>query len=611
VVPDGEDRLGARLLEGGRCSFTVWAPRPRSVELRLEERIIPLARDERGYCRAIVEGVRAGARYSYRLDGERERPDPASALQAEGVHGRSEVVDPTAHIWRDGGWRGLPLAEYVIYELHVGTFTPAGTLAAVEARLDELSALGITALELMPLAEFPGARNWGYDGVQLFAVHRAYGGPAALARLVDACHARGLAVILDVVYNHLGPEGNYLREFGPYFTDRYRTPWGDAINFDGRGSDEVRRFFVENALRWLEDLHVDALRLDAVHGIADRSATPFLEELALEVRALEEQSGRRLLLIAESDLNDPRLIRPWAAGGLGLDAQWSDDFHHALHALITGERGGYYQDFGELGQLARVLRDGYALCGEHSRFRGRRHGRAPEGCAPSQFVVYAQDHDQVGNRALGERLSALVPREALELAACATLLSPFVPLLFMGEEHGELAPFLYFVSHGDPGLVAAVRSGRRADCARIGSDAEPPDPQAEETFARSRLDWSLREREPHRSLLALHRELLRLRRARPAFAVQTRPAPGAVETTVLEGDRVLLLLRRAAAGDDEALVVLCFRADDAELELELPPGPWQKLLELGAPPRAPERLAGGATRLALRHWGCLVYGSAR
>jgi maltooligosyltrehalose trehalohydrolase len=608
-------RLGAHLLGEGRCSFLVWAPRIERVEVHLlapEDRILPLAPLEDGYHGAILEPVEAGARYRFRLDGTRERPDPASRLQPEGVHGPSQVVDP-GFDWSDRAWRGLPREALVFYELHTGTFSPEGSFAGIERRLDALVELGVTAIELMPVCEFSGARNWGYDGTYLFAAHHAYGGPAGLKRLVDGCHRRGLAAILDVVYNHLGPEGNYLWDFGPYFTDRYRTPWGQALNFDGPGSDEVRRFFLENALGWLEEHHLDGLRLDAVHGIADRSAVPFLEELAIETRALEARLGRQLHLIPESDLNDARLIRPRAEGGHGLDAQWSDDLHHALHALLTPERDGYYQDFGELAQLAKALREGYVYTGERSRYRGRRHGNSAAGRAPSQFVVFAQNHDQVGNRIEGERLSTLVPFEAQQLAACTVLLSPFLPLLFMGEEYGETAPFLYFVSHGDPELCEAVRRGRREEAARFGWRGELPDPAAEASFLRSKLDPGLAVEEPHRRLLALHRELLRLRRSRPALGTGREPA----ETVVLEAERVLILLRRGER--DQALVISRFADRAARVRLPLPAGSWRRLLDTSDPEwcprgtadaaRAPERVSGGELELELGAFACLVYGS--
>ncbi|MGH2720829.1 MAG: malto-oligosyltrehalose trehalohydrolase, partial [Actinomycetota bacterium] len=445
------ERPGADYLGGARCRFVVWAPVRHSVEVRLLERgdergegrgrTVPLEPGDEGWFRGVLEDVRPGDRYLLRLDGEVERPDPASRYQPEGPHGPSEVVDPSAFPWTDAAWRPPAVEDLVVYEVHPGTFSPEGTFAGIAARLDHLVDLGVNALEVMPVAQFPGERNWGYDGVALYAVQNSYGGPDGFRALVDACHARGIAVVLDVVYNHLGPEGNYLDAFGPYFTDRYSTPWGRAVNYDGPHSDEVRTFFLENARYWFLDFHVDALRLDAIHGIFDASAHPFLQELAEETTALEEEVGRQFPLIAESDLNDVRIILPGERGGYGLDAQWSDDFHHSVHALLTGERNGYYQDYGTPDHLVRALTHGFVYSGQRSAYRKRRHGNRPDEIEPSRLVVSIQNHDQVGNRMMGERLSVLVGFERLKLAAGLLLLSPSVPLLFMGEEYGETAPF--------------------------------------------------------------------------------------------------------------------------------------------------------------------------
>ncbi len=462
---------------------------------------------ERGYFGAIVEGLASGQRYFFRLSRDTERPDPASQSQPEGIHGPSELVTG-GFAWTEGGWKAPSLDRYAIYEVHVGTFTPEGTFDAIIPRLGELRSLGVTAIELMPVSEFPGSRNWGYDGVYPHSVHSAYGGPAALKNLVNASHREGLAVVLDVVYNHVGPEGNYLDDFGPYFTDRYRTPWGNALNFDGPDSDEVRRFFIESAVRFVDDFHVDALRLDAVHAIVDHSAHPFLQELA------ETISGRALL-IAESDLNDPRIVKSPKEGGYGLDAQWSDDFHHSVHTLLTGEHDGYYADFGHLGHLASAFSPGYVYTGQYSPHRKRRHGAPPDGLTGEQFVVSIQNHDQVGNRATGDRLTSLVDFESQKLAAGLLLLAPFVPLLFMGQEYGEPAPFQYFVSHSDPDLVEAVCRGRRSEFSDFDWPGDVPDPQGEDTFLRSKLNWELRQTGPHATLLRLYRTLLKLRSSLP------------------------------------------------------------------------------------------------
>ncbi len=455
-------QIGALYLGDDQCEFIVWAPQAERIVLKIvapRERLLPLQRDEQGYWRRLVEKLPAGTDYCYQLDGSIERPDPASAYQPGGVHGPSRVIDHAAFTWTDQTWGGRPLDEFIIYELHVGTFTPEGTFAAVIPRLAAMRELGITAVELMPVAQFPGTRNWGYDGTNPFAVQNSYGGPDGLKALVDACHGHGLAVILDVVYNHLGPEGNYLRDFGPYFTDRYRTPWGEAVNFDGPGSDAVRGYFIANALNWLRHYHVDALRLDAVHAIYDFSPRPFLQELAAQVDAFADLEQRSCLLIAESDLNDARLIRPAEQSGYGLHAQWNDDFHHSLHTLLTLERQGYYADFGRIEDLAKAFREGFVYSWRYSPYRQRHHGSSSADRPGQQLVVCSQNHDQVGNRPTGERLITLAGCEAAKTAAAAVCFAPFIPLLFMGEEYGEESPFLYFTDFADQDLQDAVRTG--------------------------------------------------------------------------------------------------------------------------------------------------------
>lgn len=507
-----EPRVGTSRLSDGSWEFLLWAPNSRSAFVRLSSADDVIAMDPLpcGYHRAVVKNLPAATRYFYRLD-DRDLPDPASRFQPEGVHGPSEIVDTSAFHWSDQSWKGRPLEGSILYELHVGTYTGQGTFEALIPCLPDLVDLGITTVEIMPIAQFPGARNWGYDGTYPFAPQNTYGGPKQLQHFVDAAHSHGLAVALDVVYNHLGPEGNYLNAFGPYFTDRYRTPWGQAVNFDGQGSDEVRRYFRENALYWLEEYHFDALRLDAIHGIFDFSAIHFLAELKASVAQLADRLGRQIHLIAESDLNDSRLLHETSRGGYCLDGQWSDDFHHSVHTLLTKENRGYYEDFGGIATLASTLQDGWHYRGEYSRHRQRRHGNSPVGIAPHRFVVCAQNHDQVGNRAAGERLSSLVNFEALKLAAGITLLSPFTPLLFMGEEYGEPAPFQYFTSHGDPDLVEAVRRGRRDEFTAFGWHDSVPDPQDEETFSRSHLHHSLRNQEPHKTLYRFYQRLIQMR----------------------------------------------------------------------------------------------------
>ncbi|HEY7873978.1 MAG TPA: malto-oligosyltrehalose trehalohydrolase [Actinomycetota bacterium] len=499
------------------ASIRVWAPTPARVELVTSEGRTPMERDERGWWSVTLDAA-AGLDYTFSLDGGPARPDPRSPWQPSGVDGPSRTIDHTEFEWSDHHWHGRPLAGSVVYELHVGTFTGAGTFEAAIERLDHLVDLGITTVELMPVAEFSGERGWGYDGVDLYTPHHAYGGPEGLKRLVDACHGRGLAVVLDVVYNHLGPAGNYLREFGPYFTDKHSTPWGDAVNFDDAHSGEVRAFFVDNALMWLRDYHFDGLRIDAVHAIVDTSATHILEQMSDAVEELEGQVGRELVLIAESDLNDPRIITNQAAGGYGIDAQWSDDFHHALHALLTGEREGYYADFGSVGAVAKALRHAYVYAGDYSAFRRRVHGRPAAGLSGNRFLGYLQNHDQIGNRAVGERSGALMSHDLLKVGAALVLTSPFVPMLFMGEEWGASTPFLYFTAHADPALGRAVSEGRRREFAAFGWRPEDvPDPQSVETFERSRLRCAEIDEQPHADLLEWHRQLIRLRASTPAL----------------------------------------------------------------------------------------------
>lgn len=568
-----EVRLGATRTAAGGWQFLLWAPKAEKVELCLvspRRKVVPMQPEEGGYFRALVEEAEARCQYVYRLDGKVERPDPASRFQPAGVHGPSQVMDLSAFGWQDASWRGRAIEEYLLYELHVGTYTPEGTFEAVIPYLDQLAALGVTALEIMPVAQFPGAHNWGYDGAYPFAVQNSYGGPEGLWKLVNAAHQRGLAVVLDVVYNHLGPEGNYLGDYAPYFTDRYRTPWGAALNFDGPHSDEVRRFFVENALYWLEGFHIDALRLDAVHGIVDTSAFPFLAELACSVHSRARRLGRKIYLIAESDLNDSRLVRSPREGGYDLDAQWSDDFHHAVHTLLTGERNGYYRDFGRIQDLVTVLTEGWVYSGRYSHFRQRRHGNPARGISGHKFVVCNQNHDQVGNRARGDRLSGLVDFEALKLAAGITLLSPFTPLLFMGEEYGETAPFQYFTGLSDPELIASVRRGRREEFAGFEWSEEVPDPQAESTFLASRLNHQLRDREPHGTLYSFYKELIRFRRER-------LPANARIEAATSRSAKSLTV--RQWNDKSEFWMLFNFNGSASPVEALSPPGTWQKELD--------------------------------
>lgn len=574
--------LGATYLGGGRCRFHLWAPNVQQVTLVLTgptARAIPMQPYPVGYFHLIVEDAPPGTTYLYRLDDGQERPDPASRYQPEGVHNASAVVD-LDFAWSDDGWHGLPLQQFIIYELHVGTFTPEGTFDAIIPRLDSLKELGITAIELMPVAQFPGSRNWGYDGVYPFAVQNSYGGPDGYRRLVDACHARGLAVVQDVVYNHLGPEGNYLSQFGPYFTARHKTVWGDAINYDGEDSDDVRRFFIDNAIYFLRDLHVDGLRLDAVDAILDFSATTFLEELAAVVDQGAVLLNRQLWLMAETAQNDARWITPREMRGYGLHAQWNDEFHHAVHTLLTGEALSYYEDYVDpdgtvrVANLAKAIGDGYVYSGQYSRYRRRRHGNSSRAIPPYRFVVCTQNHDQIGNRMLGERLSALVSWEQLKLAAAVLLLSPNLPLLFMGEEYADPNPFLYFVSHSDPDLVESVRQGRMTEFAQFHADGSPPDPQAEETFLRCTLSYDLLDKGLHKEMRDFYRELIRLRKA---LAPLRHLSKEHMEVQAFESTRTVAVRRWYS--DEEVLAVYNFSDRPATVTLALPQGRWTKLLD--------------------------------
>ena len=533
----------------------VWAPNARQVVIESQNRTVNMARNPAGWWTAEAPFICHGVDYAFRIDGEGPFPDPRSGWQPEGVHGPSRWVDHADFAWSDDQWRQPPMGSAVIYEMHVGTFTAEGGFESAIECVDYLADLGITHLELMPVAEFSGTRGWGYDGVDLYAPHHAYGGPEGLKRLVDACHQRGLAVLLDVVYNHLGPAGNYLERFGPYFTDRYVTPWGQAVNLDGPGSDEVRRFFIDNALMWLRDYHMDGLRVDAVHAIVDTSAIHFLEQLAAEVKQLEAHLGRSLILIAESDLNDPRVVRSPELGGYGFDAQWNEDFHHALHAVLTGERDGYYQDYGAIADLSKALTRGFIYDGCYSLHRRRRHGRPATGLSGHRFVGCLQNHDQVGNRAMGERISHLLPPERLKLGAALVMTAPFIPMLFQGEEWAASAPFLYFTDHQDPELGEAVKQGRRDEFAAFGWEADAiADPQSEDAFLRSRLEGVEFDKPPHAEMFEWHRALIDLRRRLSALQ------DGRMEQTTVDFDEAAQWLMMARGS---VLVVVNF-ANEAQ-----------------------------------------------
>lgn len=517
-------RVGA-WYDGRLTEFILWAPLRNQVDLLIDspaKAIHPMLKDAGGYWRLTLPAA-PGARYGFRLDNDpgRTLPDPASLSQPDGVHGLSEVIDVHHFPWNDAGWKGLPLSNRIIYELHTGTFSPTHDFDGVLQKLDYLHHLGINTIELMPLGQFPGRRGWGYDGVYPFAIQHSYGGLAGFQRLVNAAHAIGLSVIVDCVYNHMGPEGNYLHEYGPYFSGKYKTPWGSSFNFDDAWSDGVRNFFLQNARFWLEDMHVDALRLDAVHAICDFSAIPFVQQLKELATDLCQRTGCKKELIVEMDLNDPRYINPPSKGGYGMDGQWVDEFHHALRALLTGDTSGYYEDFGQIAQLEKAFRHTYVYNNVYSHHRHRTFGGLADTNPYDQFVVFSQNHDHIGNRARGDRPGSLLSPEQLKLAAAAVLLSPYVPLLFMGEEYGEKNPFLYFVDFGDSELIESVRQGRAREFAHF-SDGQPlPDPQAEETFDRSVMSWQTGE-EPGATLLRYYRFLIHFRKTRPALQGRTR-----------------------------------------------------------------------------------------
>lgn len=548
--------------DGDGTRFRVWAASARRVEVVLYRDGEPvaahaLAAAGDGYFAGRVAGVGPGARYMYRLDGGDPRPDPASRFQPDGVHAPSQVVDPAAFGWTDQGWRSVALEDLVIYELHVGAATPRGDFDALIERLDDIRALGATVIELMPVADFPGERNWGYDGVCLFAPARAYGGPDALRRLVDAAHARGLGVLLDAVYNHLGPDGNYLRQFSvAYFTDRHITPWGAALNFDGPDSRPVREFFAANACYWACEYHIDGLRLDATHALRDDSPTHILAEIAARARAALPP-GRRFLLSAEDDRNDPMLIRPPAQGGYGLDALWADDFHHQVRVALAGDRQGYYADYGGVADdLAATLRQGWFYTGQHSAVAGRPRGASVSDIAPPRLIYCIQNHDQTGNRARGERLNHDIGLDAYRAAVALLLLAPYTPLLFMGQEWAADSPFLFFTDHHAE-LGRQVTEGRRAEFAYFSAFAgsDVPDPQALDTFLRSKLRWEERDNPANAGVLWLHRDLLRLRRDHPALRERSRESFAVAAL----GEYALALRRESGAPADALLLIVNLR----------------------------------------------------
>ena len=617
-------QFGARPLSTGGTLFRVWAPRAERLAVKLvgdTPQTVAMERRAEDIFEVVVHNAGAGADYFYVIDEEKERPDPVSRHQPAGVHGPSRVVAPDAFAWTDKEWRGRPLKEFLIYELHTGTFTPEGTFEAIIPKLEYLKQLGVTAVELMPVAEFPGGRNWGYDGAHPYAPQSTYGGPLGLKRLVDACHAAGLAVVLDVVYNHLGPEGNYLGDYAPIFNHNYRTPWGDALNFDQEDSDGVRRYFVDNALYWLTEYHVDALRLDAVHRIIDISPRHLLADVAAAFHEQAKKLGRLAWTIAESDLNDVRVIRPAQACGYGLDAQWSDDFHHSLHALLTKTERGYFADFGQLSDLAKAIKEGFVYDGRASAFRRKRHGTSSVERPGEQFVVCIQNHDQIANGYWGDRLAALVNVEQQKLAAALLLCAPNLPMLFMGQEWGELAPFLYFTSHTDAALAKGVREGRRKEYAAFvkeeGETATQSggfaDPQAVETFEHSKLVWARLDETPHRELLRFYRSLIALRKAHTCLSNCNKEL---TDASFDEARRWLVLRRRDRDGSaallfcnfsDEAQTIPCSTAQGESFRLAL----WSGAQVYGGPKELTEPPAeldrGAQTDVQLSGWQAALY----
>lgn len=570
-------KIGANYLGNNCCEFRVWSPLRQRVTVKIlspEERLIDLELDEQGYWSKTVDNIPPGSRYFYQLDGNVTHPDPASYSQPDGVHQASEVIDQNRFVWQDHDWKSISLDELIVYELHVGTFTPEGTFTAIIPRISELLELGINAIELMPIGQFPGYRNWGYDGTYPYAPQNSYGGVEGLKQLVNACHQQGMAVILDVVYNHFGPEGNYIAQFGPYFTDSYRTPWGSAINYDQAYCQGVRNFIIENALYWLREFHIDALRLDAADNIFDLGAKHILQELADQVNQLSQQQGRKFYLMAETDLNDAKLIRSKAVGGYGLDVQWCDDFHHAIHTILTGENIGYYQDYGRCEQLAKSYREGFIYTWDYSANRKRFHGSSAIDCPPDHFLVFSQNHDQIGNRLLGERLTALVSYNALKLAAATVLLSPYIPLLFMGEEYGEPAYFQYFISHSDPDLIAAVRKGRKQEFEAFHLEGEAPDPQSRETFEQCQLNWQLKQEGKHKILWEFYQILIRLRRNLPALKLRDRTHQ---EVHAIEENKLLYFRRWFEA--DQVFCVINFSKNSVSYSPDLVGKNWEKCFD--------------------------------
>ena len=573
-------KIGANYSEG-QCEFTVWAPEKKRVTLHIaapEVEEYAMQKDNDGYFSTTLNDVAVDTKYKFSLDDSEETfPDPASQFQPGGVHAASQVVDQHAYEWQDKSWRGLPLKELIFYEIHVGTFTLEGTFEAIIPQLDHLLDLGINAIELMPVSQFPGNRNWGYDGVYPCAVQESYGGPEKLKLLVDAAHSKGIAVFLDVVFNHFGPEGNYVDKFAPYFTDTYCTPWGNAVNLDKNFSDGVREYFFQVICHWYENYHLDGLRVDAVHMMFDNGAVNFWEMIYEKLNVLREKVGRNFYLIAESDLNSPKTVKSPEVGGLGFNAQWLDDFHHALYVLLDKKGQERYEDFGKLEQLAKAYTDGFVHSGEYVKFRKRKHGSSSVGLPGETFLVFNQNHDQVGNRVGGERLSMLVGLERQKLAAAAVLLSPYLPMLFMGEEFASDTPFFYFVSHSEKDLIEMVVEGRRKEFKNYKWETNPPNPQEESTFEKSKLNWQQRDSGNHLIMLNWHRELIKLRKSHAALMNFNR---NDIRVNLLE-NKGIVLHRKCADQKNELLCVFNFDEKEAAFVVPDYQQQWSKVIDSG------------------------------
>lgn len=601
--------VGVNFNTAGEAEIHVWSPEAKRLELSVHGKHYPLQKTADGFWKLNTPELKPGDLYRFLLDGEKELPDPASLFQPDGVHGASCATDLQKFAWSDENWKSPLLNEYIIYELHTGTFTTKGNFEGIEEKLDHLKDLGVNAIEIMPVAQFPGNRNWGYDGVFPFAVQNSYGGPEGLQRLVNSCHAKGIAVVLDVVYNHLGPEGNYLGAFGPFFTEKYKTPWGGAINFDDAWCDGVRRYFVENALMWFRDFHIDALRLDAVHAIKDFSPRHILQDIRMETDKLMNHTGKTHHLIVELDLNDNRFINRVENGGYGMDAQWIDEFHHALRITAGGDRTGYYEDFDGIRHLAKAYCDAYVYDGQFSPHRKKYFGVKTSNPG-QQFIVFSQNHDQVGNRMLGERSSTLFSFEMQKLLAGAVMASPYLPMLFMGEEWREPNPFLYFVSHTDPELAAAVRKGRKEEFASFHAEGEAPDPMDEKTFLQSRLQWDLHLEEPHRVMLQFYKKLISIRKSQPALRELNRKQ---VHVECHHNENVITLHRWSKS--QHVIILMNFSKKQQFIMLPSNVQAWKKLLDsatpqwLGPQP-SPEQVSGGtpgSSTLTLQSESILMY----